>query len=77
LFSLSAAAKNLHVTWSIHGSGAVNITCKAQGVYPEPKMALYRDNKNKYVSRASFLEFFLNKYLSGCLAQKMTLLLRK
>jgi hypothetical protein len=54
LFSLSAAEKNLHVTWSMHGSGAVNVTCKAQGVYPEPKMALYRDSKNKYVSRASF-----------------------
>jgi hypothetical protein len=51
LFSLSAAEKNLHVTWSKHGSGAVNVTCNAQGVYPEPKMALYRDNKNKYVSR--------------------------
>jgi hypothetical protein len=42
-----AAEKNLHVTWKKHSSGAVNVTCNAQGVYPEPKMALYRDSKNK------------------------------
>jgi hypothetical protein len=46
-FYVSAAEKNLHITWRKHDSGAVNITCKAQGVYPEPKMSLYMDNKNK------------------------------
>jgi hypothetical protein len=46
-FCVSAAEKNLHITWRKHDSGAVNVTCKAQGVYPEPKMSLYMDNKNK------------------------------
>jgi hypothetical protein len=50
----SAAEKNLHITWRKHDSGAVNVTCNAQGVYPQPKMALYKDSKNKYVARLNF-----------------------
>lgn len=48
-FCVSAAEKNLHITWRKHDSGAINVTCKAQGVYPEPKMSLYTymDSKNK------------------------------
>jgi hypothetical protein len=46
-FCVSASEKNLHITWRKHDSGAVNITCQAQGVYPEPKMSLYMDNENK------------------------------
>ncbi|XP_021917412.1 uncharacterized protein LOC110828737 isoform X2 [Zootermopsis nevadensis] len=42
-----APEKKLYVTWWKHDSGVVNITCIAQGVYPEPKMALYLGSKNK------------------------------
>lgn len=46
-FCVSAAEKNLHITWRKYDSGAVNVTCRAQGLYPEPKMLLYMDTKNK------------------------------
>ncbi|KAJ9582120.1 hypothetical protein L9F63_003534, partial [Diploptera punctata] len=43
---LVSAEKKLHITWWRHESGAVNVTCVAQGVYPEPKMALYIESKS-------------------------------
>lgn len=38
-----APAKDLKLTQSKPDMEKVNITCLAQGVYPEPKMALYKD----------------------------------
>jgi len=39
----AAPVKSLEFTSSKPDSDAVNLTCKARGVYPEPKMALYKD----------------------------------
>ncbi|PSN43060.1 hypothetical protein C0J52_11461 [Blattella germanica] len=44
---VTAAEKKLYITWWRHESGVVNLTCNAQGVYPEPKMSLYVDSKSK------------------------------
>ncbi|GFG33451.1 hypothetical protein Cfor_03836, partial [Coptotermes formosanus] len=41
------AEKSLHIGWTKQDSGAVNVTCYAEGVYPEPKMELYSDSKNR------------------------------
>jgi len=39
----AAPEKSLEFTSSKPDSDAVNLTCRARGVYPEPKMALYKD----------------------------------
>jgi hypothetical protein len=46
-------------------------------VYPQPKMALYKDSKNKYVARLNFW-VFLKKFCkySGRLAHEMKVTVR-
>jgi hypothetical protein len=40
---VAAPEKSLEFTSSKPAPDAVNLTCRARGVYPEPKMALYKD----------------------------------
>nr|CAD7398856.1 unnamed protein product [Timema poppensis] len=45
--SLRASGRNFELSHSRSGVDSVNISCKAEGLFPEPKMVLFKDPDRK------------------------------